>query len=371
MSARMILRNERGATLPLAIMVIALLTLGAVVGLNRVSSERRNVGSIQAEAEAYSVAQAGMERYLATVSAQPAASLDTTITGLPGNGTAAISVRRLRAAGTLPALYVVRSVATHAGAVRYGPTDPTPQRSVTQFATWQASWTPPSGWTAIGGLSKSGTSGILTGNDACGQAPPVAGVTVPVDPGYMQSGGGTSVPTGIPPINYRGANSQQMSDLIPIDWAGILAQTAITPDLVISNVQQWPPASFFTNWPILMVTNGTGDGAEIQLDAGIKNPPVNGRGILIVRGNLRFGGQYQWDGIILVGGAIRSSGDQTISGAVISGLNTKIGLPPPTSDMGSGNKTFQYDSCKVQNAMAKLAGFNLVSRTWGDTWPTW
>ena len=76
--------NCRGATLPLAILAIVLISLTVAAGFARVSSERRINGDQQAQVDAFAVAQSGLERYVSGISTIPPASHDTTITGLPG-----------------------------------------------------------------------------------------------------------------------------------------------------------------------------------------------------------------------------------------------------------------------------------------------
>jgi hypothetical protein len=79
--------------------------------------------------------------------------------------------------------------------------------------------------------------------------------------------------------------------------------------------------------------------------------------VLIVTGNLTFGGGDKWDGIIMVGGMITDNGSGNIAGAVVSGLNVLSARRSRQSSKANGTKDYTYDSCKSQsaaNGMAKL-----------------
>jgi hypothetical protein len=348
--------SRRGATLPLAIFAIMLISLAAAAGYARVSSERRINGDQQAQVDAFAVAESGLERYIGGVLTIPPAIHDTTITGLPG-GSAQISLRRIMvAAGTAPALYVISSRGTSTSAVRYGASVPSAERTVGQYAFWQVGTIGVSAaWTAITGLQKSGGSGTLSGYDACGVKTALAGVAVPTSPGYNQSGG-TSVPTGAPAIGSLGADTSQAKTAVPIDWDGIVNGGAITPNYVIPT-QSWPTSSQMNNWPVIRV-NGTAD-------------IPTGKGILIITGDATINGSVEWDGIVLVGGALTSSGSNTIQGAVVTGLNVQLGLPVGVSDLGSGTKTYVYNSCSVDSALTSLGKLQRIRNGWTDDWPSY
>lgn len=358
------LGNRRGATLPLAILVIALMSITAIAGLSRVSSERAINGNLQAEVDALSVAQAGLERYIASVTGIPGASLDTTINGLPG-GSAAVQVRRLRAAaGGLPALYVIRSHGSSTGSVRHDHRTPTAERSVAQFAVWRVGTMQVLGaWTSITGLNKNGGSGTISGVDQCGVVGPVAGVAVPTTAadggaGYDQNGG-SPVPTGTPSITYPAANGAAFAPLVPVDWDGIVNHNALTANYNLTGTSGWP--SSFTTWPIIMVT-----ATAVTL-----GPSQSGRGLIVAIGNITLNGSFSWDGVILSGGVITSNGNQTIQGAIMSGLNIQLGQAVATSDVGNGNKTVRYNSCNVSSALQNLGSLQAIPNAWADNWSTW
>ena len=37
--------------------------------------------------------------------------------------------------------------------------------------------------------------------------------------------------------------------------------------------------------------------------------------------------------------------------------------------LGNGNKTFQYDSCIIADAMEQFGGLAVLDNTWMDNWP--
>ena len=243
--------SRRGATLPLAILAIVLISLTVAAGYARVSSERRINGDQGAQLDAFAVAQTGLERYISGVSGIPPVSLDSTINGLPG-GNAQISVRRIRpAVGATPALYVISSRGTSTSAVRYGASTASAQRTVAQYAVWQpGSMSISAAWTSITGLHKNGGSGTLSGVDQCGSQARRCGRRSPrprrVHPEWRLVGSDR-----LAAIGSLGADTAQAKDQVPIDWNGILNGGVITPDFIIPG-RSWPTSGAeWNSWPII------------------------------------------------------------------------------------------------------------------------
>jgi hypothetical protein len=342
-----------------------ILGIAVVVSTSRFSSERRRTSDEQAQVDAFAVAQSGMEQYFNAIagSGMPPASHDSTITGLPG-GTAQISLRRLRdSSGALPAIFVVTARGTNTTATRYGASAPPAERTVAQYAIWQrASLDLDAAFTSLSGLDKNGNSGALDGNDGCAGSgkPPIPGVAVP--------GGTYSGQTN--PINGNPDNAPidlgtpgiggTAKDAVHIDWAGITAGTAITPDITIPT-GSWPNATVMNTWPVIRV-NG-----DLSLNGG----STDGKGILIVTGNLTLSGSFQYSGIVLVGGTLTSNGNNTVEGAVVTGLNIKTGVAVPQEAVGNGNKTFQYNSCNIDMALNRLGSLQRLRNAWTDSWSSY
>ena len=84
-----------------------------------------------------------------------------------------------------------------------------------------------------------------------------------------------------------------------------------------------------------------------------------------------------WDGIVLVGGKLTSNGNNTTSGATLSGLNLllpgAIQPPPSTVDdaTANGQKTYLYNSCNVARAATRMRHYVAMSNTWIDDIPVW
>ena len=358
------LRARKGFAFPMAIMMTAILTGTIAAALTLVSSERRTADNQRAQLDAFAYAEAGLEQFLVNrdslgfVATPPAAAESVRVSF--ARGYADVVLQQIRpAVGTSAPLYVVRSrgASTLGG---YGAT-PAAERTVAQLAVYRTGrMRVLSAWTSITGLTKNGGSGVLSGTDNCAAAPPVAGIAVPSG-GYNQSGG-TSVPSGTPPIQGLGSQSQA-ADSVKIDWAGISNGTAVTPDIVWTGIGSWPSFSNASYWPVILVDN---DNTSVAWDL-----PGDGRGTLIVTGNMSMGGSKEWDGVILVGGTLTSNGTNEVRGATISGLNVKLGQTVGTSDVGNGTKTFQYDSCNIASAMARFGALQVYQNAWMDNWKTY
>src|SRR5687767_691336 len=95
-------RNTRGATLPMTILVMALLGVAVAITYMRISSERRLTSDAQGQMQAFAVAQSGLGRFLSTLPVNnkpgwtPAA---VTYNDLPG-GTATVTMRQVRESTT-------------------------------------------------------------------------------------------------------------------------------------------------------------------------------------------------------------------------------------------------------------------------------
>jgi hypothetical protein len=166
---------------------------------------------------------------------------------------------------------------------------------------------------------------------------------------------------------------QQTADATKIDWAGIRAEVAITPDFSIDPVngpmKTLPSDAFvgppkYPAWPIIHVKNLPGSPFTMP----------SGQGMLIVDNDVTFSGGGTWSGIMLVGNHLTSNGGNTVQGAVITGLNVK--LPAPNNvvlqdDVGNGTKFYQYNSCNVAAATAGIGHYRLFANAWMDNFTTY
>lgn len=350
--------NRRGMTLPLTILVIAILGVSVAITYARLSSERRITGDGQAQLDAFTVAQSGLSSYLAGVNGRPAPSDNATVAA-PG-GSAVVNLRMLRdtTITLLPAVYVITSRGTATVAKSYDTKTPPAERTVATYAVWTpASFDLNAALTTLTAVDKNGASGEMSGIDACGMMPSIPGVAAPT--------GGYSGPTG--PIDGNPDNTPvglgtagpggTAKDQVAIDWAAI-TQGPISPILPHDYLHPaWPTATEMLAWPVIRVN-------------GNFNLPTNGRGILVVTGNLTLNGSENWDGLILVGGTITSNGNNHTKGAVVAGLNVKLGQTVGESNL-NGNKTYEYDSCALTRALGHIGSLQRVRNGWIDTWPSY
>jgi type II secretory pathway pseudopilin PulG len=355
--------SDRGATLPLTLVVMALMSLIVATAFSRVSRERRINGDQQAQVSALAVAQSGLELYRTTVSSMPGTSADVTLTGLPG-GSAQVSLRRVRDSVNLePAIYVVSSRGTSTSAVRYGATAPPAQRTVAQYMTWEpVNMTVNAAFTSLSGLDKNGNSGALDGNDGCvgSGVPPIPGVAVPNALYTGQTNPINGNPDNAPVYLGTAGTAGTAKDAIPVDWDDIVNNNAFPPNYVMPGA--WPTPAQMNQWPVIRA-NG-----NLSLDATIHN---DSKGILIVTGDLTLSGSFRHDGIVLVGGVFVSNGNNQIHGAIITGLNVKLGAAVAQTAIGNGTKTFQYNSCNILRALRPVGSLEAVSNAWVDNYPSY
>jgi hypothetical protein len=345
--------ERRGFAIPVALLVIAVLTIMVAGGFSLVSAERRSVADQKSQISAFRIAEQGLELFLVR--------RDSIMAGVPGytkvpgakdsvrlqmtGGYADVSLTRLRPViGSQSGLYVVRSK----GVETVGAYAGTPQavRTVAQYVLWEpAPMQVLAGWTALSGLQKNGGSGTLGGIDLCGDSAAVAGVVVPVNPGYT----GKTVAVGDPPVDSVAPDS------VAIDWNAIVNGNMIEASITIPG-GSWPTVALQNPayYPIIRV-NG-------DLDL-----PSDGQGLLIVTGHLTISGSKSWKGVLLVGGDITSNGNNGIQGATVSGLNVKLGTYVPSAT-ANGTKQYNYNSCEVSKATTSMGALVTLRNTWVDNW---
>jgi len=349
--------TQRGVALPMALLVVVVLTILLAAGFAALSSERRVNANDEVALDAFTYAETGLELFIAKrdsfgfTAAPPAASESTRIT--LSRGYADVVLTRLRVdtvAGRYG--YAIRSHGVSTIATLSG--TPQAERTVAEYATWKTgSMNALSGWTSLTGLQKNGNAGSLSGVDGCGVAPTVAGVAVPTNPGYTGPGGPV---VGNPPVLNLGTQAQADSS-VKIDWNGIVNNNAVQPDVTIPP-GSWPSFSDPNYWPVIKLV-------------GDWSLPGAGQGTLIVTGNLTISGSNMWNGVILAGGNLTSNGNNTVQGATVSGLNVLLGQSLPVASVGNGNKTYEYNSCNVSKAMAKMGQLVGYPNSWVDNWPTY
>lgn len=353
-----IVNNERGAALMIVLVALVGLTALAAAGMVLTETELRATENQEAGTTAFYVAEAGLQQYLGTRD-----HATTTDTFTYATGMAVVQGEKVLDMPGDRVLYRVRSQSTYTP-----PEGGTASRTVSRLAIYsEGSIVAKAGYASGSGLLKTGNAGTLSGFDQAtagnpncpnSPAPAVAGVAVPPT-GYVQSGGGGSlVPDGDPAV-YEAPTSLDLLISTGVPWNKVVNEGLLAPDYTVPP-DSWPnfaslPAD---EWPVVYV-NG-----NIEL-----GPGDSGRGTLIVRRNLTLDGNFDWDGLLLVGGYLTSNGYQTVEGATITGLNELLGETTPASDLGNGNKEFYYDSCKMKMAMkAAFGGLSEVPGSWAERW---
>lgn len=369
----MTFRSDRdGFALPMAILVIGFMTAGVVAAFARSTAEVRVVDGQRHQIDSYAAAQAGLERFVASgrinhaVTTPGAVAADTTLTIAGGSARVRAFLIRRGATAMDTSIYLIQADG------RVGPANaaqPQGRRMVAQLAyLLSGRMQVLAGWTSLSGVHKNGNAGSISGFDAC-TSDVLPGIALP-DGTFTHKGNNPPV-HGSPPVDSMGTQDEMAAE-IKIDWDGITnpVSPSITPDVVVCTSGYgydplWGPCGtipsdtdFTLNpnwWPVIIV-NGS-----------LHNPP-NGRGTLIVTGNLIFGGGDTWDGIILVGGMIDDNGTGAIAGAVVTGLNVLKGDYVPQSSKADGTKDYVYDSCKVAAAASNQAKLIGISNAWVENW---
>ncbi|HVZ78603.1 MAG TPA: hypothetical protein VG818_11535 [Gemmatimonadaceae bacterium] len=367
------LKNREGFALPMAILVIAVITAALAAGFLATNSE---IATNQAERgvnRAFWIAQNGLEQflvrrsesgfcqlcYLTGANAPPVAQYESARVAVTG-GYADVTSRQVHAStgSNDPAIYFVMSHGVDTTVKMSGAGNSAKaERTVGMYAKWNTMvMNVLAGWTSLSGISKQGSSGTISGVDQCGQDTSRAGVSVPK--GEWSSSGHFS-PTGNPPLDTTKSVSQ-LAAQTKIDWASIM-NGAITPDVEIPP-NSFPSSSKFADtsyWPI------------IRIHSNNYSLPNAGQGIIIADSNFTISGSNMWNGIILVGGSLTSNGNNTTSGATISGLNILRGGTADTSVViseatANGTKSYVYNSCNVSRATKGMQVYQAVPNTWID-----
>jgi hypothetical protein len=362
--------SRRGATLPMVILLITVMTIALAAAYTLNGTEISIGDDYSEQVAALALAESGRHRFLIdraglgfVVDPPGALEVDT----IPyADGQAIVTLTRIRPqVQQLPPLYLLtsrgmRTVATKGGA-------PPAERTVGQYVFWDAA---PinvlAGWTSLSGVIKNGLNpNSISGVD---QSPggatcpplmtPIAAVAVPTVPGFTGNIGSL---TGTPQVASLG-DANATKGAVDIDWAGILNNTAdLTYDIVIPGGTM-PTTAFFTAnpnyWPTIKIT-------------GNYTLQSNGRGTLIVTGNLIMQNNAVWDGVVLVGGTLTSNGLTGVSGAVVTGLNVLVGQVVPATDVGNGDKAYRFNSCNAAKALKTQAKLRPLPNTWMDNWASY
>lgn len=353
------LRNRPGFAIPVAILVIGVLSISIAAGFSLVIAERRGVDDQKAQVSAFVLAEQGLEMFFVRrdslgFQSTPPLLKEGPVRIYMNGGYADVQSDLVRPPiGSLAGLYVVRSKGVQTQGAIGG--TPAGVRTVAQYAAWEpANLEVLAGWTALTGIRKNGNSGSFLGNDACTDSLNIAGIAVPQVPGFNR-------PLTTDSLLYIGPTIAEAAAAVKVRWGGITDGSDLTPTYTI------PPESLpsFADTTVYPVIKIIGDAPSSLWD---NMTSAGGRGMLIITGNMyTLGNNFNWKGIILVGGDIIGNGSSDVQGAIISALNVKLGMTVPITD-ANGIKTYQYNSCEVAKTLQALGALVPLPNTWVDNW---
>ena len=180
---------------------------------------------------------------------------------------------------------------------------------------------------ARGNVTGNGSAMSVDGNDNCGVAPPKDSI-------YTLSPATTTLngnPT-LTPAETQGTDDIDIQGYV--DGLKASATEIITADTTSTD-------TFGAAGNPVVCYSDTADPFNVQ---GLKMTNSTGYGILLVQGDLKMSGTFQWDGLILVTGTLTFSGGGTginIRGTVLANNTVDI----------NGNIDIKYDSCVVDNSL--------------------
>jgi hypothetical protein len=366
------LSNRKGFALPMAILVITVLSAALAAAFISTSGEYTTNSAERGQNRAYNLARTGLQQFL-VLRSQPGwcsncgdpiqVDSEWTRVSLTGGYADVVAVKvRPALDSSTPAIYFIRSRGVDTSVkLNAAGMSVAAEHTVGVYAKWQMmEMKVTAAWTSLSGMVKNGT-GTISGIDQCGVMPSVAGVQV--DSADIVIKGGSANFLGNPPYDTLTPFNQLKSNS-NIDWASIL-NGSIPPDIEIPG-QSFPSATQFADtnyWPVIRIhTNGY-------------SLPNAGRGIIIADSDFTISGSNMWSGIIMVGGALTSNGINTVYGSTLSGLNLLTGGTPSISTVddsyANGTKSYVYDSCSVAKAAARMRKYVPMPNTWTDNLASW
>lgn len=343
-------RRQDGFALLVALLAIVGLTALATGGFLLADTDHRTATNFRAGTAAFQLSESGLDRFLGEASGVPAASTTYDLE----QGTAVVTSRLVGTVGDGHRFYRLRARGT-----LDAPHDAISRTVGTTVLVDPIALDFPGALTTGDTLAYKGMAGDIDGNDAATSSDCPEGGQ-PTRPGLrtehfdLTGGGGSSDgPTdGDPPF-------EEVSDplsTVDLDWAGILAGDVVDFDYVVSSPSDWPDLAA-DEWAVIFV-----DAADYT----IENDDFSGNGMVISRGNLTMDGDWNWNGGVMVGGALRSNGTQFIDGAMLTGLNELLGEDVEANDLGNGTVNLRYHSCNLLRAAREAGKMYEVPGTWSE-----
>ncbi len=377
-------RNERG--MALAVAIFALVVVGALVaGAFFAGTQEQRVGENQRRVQtSFGVAEAGaQERVLSwdptSMNKRPQYPADSVVIGpnaTAPNGTGSYGGYSYRVGPNLFLIDVTgRDNASAAGAIAGGGGARQRIGMLTRIAPVQfgirASLTTQGQVAMSGNANIDGVDQIPTGWTSCdAPGPPQAGVR---DQGGNVSETGNATVVGVPPV----VNDPTITNNTFTTFGGATyASLAAKANLVI-------PAGNYSTDPV--VTNGQCDNTVLTNWGDGENPnapcanyfPIihatgtitlnntQGQGILLVDGDLDIQGSYQFFGIVIIQGDLKTAGGGTTDAHFWGGVMAK-NADLSTQSL-SGKATLNFSSCAILTALQATSPISMMrSRGWAQ-----
>ncbi len=377
-------RNERG--MALAVAIFALVVVGALVaGAFFAGTQEQRVGENQRRVQtSFGVAEAGaQERVLSwdatSMNRRPQYPADSVVIGPNANapnGTGSYGGYSYRVGPNLFLIDVTgRDNASAAGAIAGGGGARQRIGMLTRIAPVQfgirASLTTQGQVAMSGNANIDGADQIPTGWASCDPPGPAqAGVR---DQGGNVSETGNATVLGVPPVvNDPTINNNTFTTFGGATYASLAAKA----NLVI-------PAGNYSTDPV--VTNGQcdhtvltnwGDGENPNAPCASYFPIIHatgtitlnntqGQGILLVDGDLNIQGSYQFFGIVIIQGDLKTAGGGTTDAHFWGGVMAK-NADLSTQSL-SGRATLNFSSCAILPALQATSPISMMrSRGWAQ-----
>lgn len=373
--------GEAGYALLVTLLAIIGLTVLATGGFLISNSESNMSRNYRHAVAGFNLAEAGLSSYLGTVDGTPP---DDTLTFTFSGGSADVWARELGDSGNGHRIWQIISRSTPSA-----PYEALRRQVSTLVMVDPLLSEAPAAFISADTLRKSGSSGNISGNDestsddcpeggqgaraglwsywfednfdAANGSPDT--VRTKVDPSVMEADSTDIVTNPYDSI----ATATGWS----IDWQGILDGTEVAYDYIISDPANFPDLSDTTEWAVVKIDQSGPPTNKPPNEVGIDDTCCSGQGLLVIEQSVHFSGDFSWDGIIMAGGAINSSGTTDIQGTLLTGLATTL-YPFSLLDMGknsigSGTKNFQYNACTITRAGREAGKLVQIPNSWFES----
>ena len=375
--------EEAGFALFVALLAIVAFTVLATGGIMVSNTESEMSRNFRSGTSSFYLAQSGLSTYLGTVSGTPP---DDTLGYSFSGGSAQVWATQIGDTGNGHRIWKVTSEA-----LPDPPYENLKRRVSVLIMLDPLLWELPGAVVSADTIRKTGGSGLLSGYDE---------TTSSDCPEGGQSGrpgvwsyffeGNFNAASGNPPT-IRTKRDPSVVETSPSDiqlnpydsiaratgwdipWQGVLDGSEASYDYVIDDVADFPDlASNPDEWAVIKIDQPGSPTSTPQDQVTLDDTCCSGRGLLVVEQNVKLSGDFTWDGILLVGGGLMSSGNNTIRGSIALGLNTKLpgftlfDLGP--NDLGAGTKTYQYNACHLARAGREAGKLVMIPGSWSESY---